>query len=228
MKNNELAWSAELGGYLVRVVPDDAEARQLLADALRQMAYNTEATIPRSWYLTRALALEGKLQIPTVVFTGPDSVLESPPGTSVDQYRVRLDPRVSYGKELLLAITLAGTDVPTMGLHVRSGVAEFVPDVSKHFREPDVSVRMSMEAWAGYFVGDIALDALLERDDVEADDKEQVKDFFSLFDQVHPSKAGLIPASALKQMSGEDASASGPQITEDFVLTDAPFPVIDD
>jgi alkyl sulfatase BDS1-like metallo-beta-lactamase superfamily hydrolase len=228
LKNNELAWSAELGGYLVRVVPDDAEALQLLADALRQMAYNTEATIPRSWYLTRALALEGKLQIPTVVFTEPDSVLESPPSIFVDQYRVRLDPRASYGKNQLLAITLVGTDAPTMGLHVRSGVAEFVPDVSKHFRKPDVSVRMSMEAWAGYFVGDITLDALLEREDVEADDKKRVKDFFSLFDQVHPSKAGLIPASALKQMSAEDAATIGPQITEDFILTDAPFPVIDD
>ena len=198
MKNKDYAWSAELAGYLVKAAPDDSEARQLLADALRQMGYNTEASIPRSWYLTKALALESKLQIPTVMFTGPDSVLESTPDIYVNQYRVRLDPKVSYGKEQLLAITLDGTGAPTMGLHVRSGVAEFVPDVSKHFRKPDISIHMSMEAWAGYFVGDITLDALLERKDVKAGNKGKVKGFFSLFDQVHPSKAALIPASALK------------------------------
>lgn len=199
MKNREYAWSAELAGYLVKAVPDDAQARQLLADALRQMGYNTEASIPRSWYLTKALALEGKLQIPIAMFTGPDSVLGSAPDTYVSQYRVRLDPKVSYGKEQLLAINLDGTGAPTMGLHVRSGVAEFVSDVSKHYRKPDISIDMSMEAWAGYFVGDITLDALLEREDVKTSNKDQVKAFFSLFDQVHPSKASLIPASILRQ-----------------------------
>ncbi|MCH8073784.1 MAG: MBL fold metallo-hydrolase [Proteobacteria bacterium] len=197
IKNREYAWSAELAGYLLKAAPDDAQARQLLADALRQMGYNTEASIPRSWYLTKALALEGKLHIPTVMFTGPDSVLKSAPDTYVNQYRVRLDPKVSYGKEQLLAITLAGTGSPTMGLHVRSGVAEFVPDVTKHFRKPDISIHMSMEAWAGYFVGDISLIELLEREDVKASNTGRVKDFFILFDQVHPSKAALIPASAM-------------------------------
>jgi alkyl sulfatase BDS1-like metallo-beta-lactamase superfamily hydrolase len=228
MKNKEYAWSAELAGYLVKAAPDDSEARQLLADALRQMGYNTEASIPRSWYLTKALALEGKLQIPTVMFTRPDSVLESAPDTYVNQYRVRLDPKVSYGKEQLLAITLDGTGAPTMGLHVRSGVAEFVPDVSGHFREPDISINMSMEAWAGYFVGDITLDALLERKDVKASNIGKVKGFLSLFDQVHPSKAALIPASALQQMTKKDDKKGVPQISENFILTDAPFLVIDD
>ncbi len=227
MENKEYAWSAELAGYLVKATPDDPEARQLLADALRQMGYNTEATIPRSWYLSKALALEGKLQIPTVMFTGPDSVLESPPETFVNQYRVRLDPQISYGKEQMLAITLDGTNSPTMGLHVRSGVAEFVPNVSKYINKPDISISMSMEAWAGYFVGDITLDELLERQDVKTSNKSMVKDFFSLFDQVHPSKAALVPASAFQQMS-EDEKNEGPLVSEDFILSDAPFLVIDD
>ena len=146
----------------------------------------------------------------------------------VDQYRVRLDPKVSYGKEQLLAITLEGTSAPTMGLHVRSSVAEFVPDVSQHFRKPDHAIKMSMEAWAGYFVGDITLDTLLVREDVKTSDMDQVRGFFSLFDQVHPSKAALIPASASKQMSTKDGATSGAGISGDYILTDAPFPVLDD
>ncbi len=228
LENREYAWSAELGGYLVMTSPNDPEARQLLANALRQMGYSTEATIPRSWYLTRALALEGKLQIPTVMFTGPESVLESSPDTFVKQYRVRLDPKASYGKEQMLAITLEGTDAPTMGLHVRSGVAEFVPDVSKHIRKSDITISMSMDAWGSYFVGDINLGQLLEREVVKVSDKARVKRFFSLFDQVHPSKAALIPASDLQKMSEVAKEQSKPLVSEDYILTDAPFPMIDD
>jgi alkyl sulfatase BDS1-like metallo-beta-lactamase superfamily hydrolase len=196
MKNKEHAWSAELAGYLVKAAPDDAQARQLLADALRQMGYNTQASIPRSWYLTRALALEGKLQIPTVMFTGPESVLDLAPDTFVNQFRVRLDPKVSVGKEQQLSITLVGTDTPTMALHVRGGVAEFVPDISKHYHKSDISISMPMDAWAGYYIGDITLDDLLAKKDVKISDRKKVKAFFKLFDQVHPSKAALIPPSA--------------------------------
>ena len=192
----EYAWASELGGYLVRVVPQDAEARQLLADALRQMGYNTEAGIPRSWYLTKALALEGKLKIPTIMYTGPESVLGSSPDTFVKQYPVRLDPKVSVGKEQQLSITLLNTDASVMALHVRGGVAEYVPDVKKHYRNSDLSISMPIEAWAAYYVGDTSLDDLLARKDVKVSSKEEVKAFFSMFDQVHPSKMALIPPSA--------------------------------
>ncbi|MCZ6663086.1 MAG: MBL fold metallo-hydrolase [Actinobacteria bacterium] len=194
--NKELAWAGELGGYLIKVAPEDQEARQLLADALRRMGYDTAAMIPRSFYLTRALSLEGRLQIPTVMFTGPESVLGSPPDTFVNQYRVRLDPKVSVGKEEQLSITLTGTDAPTMALHVRGGVAEFVPDAGKYYRESDANISLPMDAWAGYYVGDIALDELLAREDVRSSDKETVRAFFGLFDQVHPSKTALVAPSA--------------------------------
>jgi alkyl sulfatase BDS1-like metallo-beta-lactamase superfamily hydrolase len=193
--NGELAWAAELGGYLIKVAPGDQEARQLLADALRQMAYNTMGRIPRSFYLTRALALEGKIQIPVAMHGDTSSVLGSPPATYVKQYRVRLDPKVSLGKQEQLSITLAGTDAPTMALHVRGGVAEFVPDVSRYYRKSDYSISMPMDAWASYYVGDITLPQLLDRKDVKSSNKKQVKAFFSLFDQVHASKALLIAPS---------------------------------
>ncbi len=160
------------------------------------MGYNTEAAIPRSWYLTQALSLEGKLKVPTVMFTGPESVLGSAPAAFVNQYRVRLDPKVSVGTEEQLSITLIGTDAPTMALHVRGGVAEFVPDASKYYRKSDINISLPMDAWAGYYVGDITLDDLLARADVKPSNKEKVRAFFSLFDQVHPSKTALIAPSA--------------------------------
>lgn len=198
IEKDELAWAAELGGYLIKVAPQDQEAKQLLANALRQMGYNTMATIPRSWYLTRALALEGKTQIPVAMHGDTSSVLASPPANYVSQYRVRLDPKSSVGKEQQLSITITDTDTPTMALHVRGGVAEFVPDVSQYNRKSDISINMSLDAWASYYVGDITLPQLLDRKDVTTSSKQQVAAFFSLFDQVHASKALLIAPSDLK------------------------------
>jgi hypothetical protein len=59
---------------------------------------------------------------------------------------------------------------------------------------------MSKKAWGKYFIGDINLNALLDREDVKADNKNKIKGFFSLFDQVNPTKTKLIPASALQKM----------------------------
>jgi hypothetical protein len=58
---------------------------------------------------------------------------------------------------------------------------------------------MSLKAWGAYFVGDITLDKLLDRSDVTVSDKNKVKGFFSMFDQVHSSKAALVPASTLQK-----------------------------
>ena len=85
-----------------------------------------------------------------------------------------------------------------MALHVRGGVAELVPDVGKYNRKSDMSISMPLNAWASYYVGDITLAQLLDREDVKASDKNQVRAFFSLFDQVHASKALLVAPSDIK------------------------------
>ena len=193
LEQDELAWAAELGGYLVKVAPQDQEARQLLADALRQMGYNTMATIPRSWYLTRARALEGKTRIPVAVHGEAAAVLAAPADTYVRQFRVRLDPRSSLGRDQVLGITLTGTDAPAMALHVRNGIAEFIADARQYQRQPDLDISMPLDAWASYYVGDITLAALLEREDVHGSDRQQLAAFFAMFDQVHPGKAMLVP-----------------------------------
>ena len=54
-------FSAELLTYLIRVDHDDSAARQLKAHAFRQMGYAEVNTTWRSWYLTSALELEGKV-----------------------------------------------------------------------------------------------------------------------------------------------------------------------
>jgi len=126
------------------------------------------------------------------------SIVGSAPETFVNQYRVRLDPKMSLGKEKQLSITLTGTASPTMALHVRGGIAEFVPDVSRYYRKSDISISMPMDDWASYYVGDIALTELLKRKGVTSSNVKGVNAFFSMFDQVHASKAMLIAPSTIR------------------------------
>lgn len=193
----DYAWAGQLGGYLVQVVPEDQEARGLLAQAMRKMGHNTMAMIPRSWYLTRALELEGNTYVPKIAFMGPEQVIDSEPGTFVNFMRVRIDPRASLGSNTQLSFKFTDRDVPAMALHVRGGVAEFVEDAGQYLRESDVEIRLSMEAWANYYVGEINLDEFLARDDVSTSDESGVKSFFMLFDQVHESKTLLMAPSSM-------------------------------
>ncbi|MEZ9701265.1 alkyl sulfatase dimerization domain-containing protein [Vibrio sp. 10N.261.46.E12] len=192
LSNKEFAWSAELGGYLVKTAPNDVEARLLLADAMRQMGYRAEASIPRSWYLTRALELEGKIEVPAVALLGLDSVMSSPADTFVQQFRVRLNPSASLGQDKLLAITIEGEDASTMGLHLRSSIAEYIPNVEDYSRSQDMSISMPKQIWGQYFMGEISLSEMLNDASVTTNNKDDVKTFFEFFDQVAPSKDRFI------------------------------------
>lgn len=188
LAEHDYAWGAELGGYLTRYAPSDAQAKQLLADALRQMGYRTEASIPRSWYLTRALELEGKITLPQVVYANAETVFEAADGTYVSQFRVRLDPVKSYGADQLLAIAFTDSDKTVMGLHVRSTVAEFITDVSAYSRQPDIEIRLPKRTWAQYYVGEKSLQQMLASESVTSSDNQRVEAFFQLFDQLDESQ----------------------------------------
>ena len=59
--DEDFQFAAELLTYLIRVDHSDMPARQLKAAAFKQMGYAETNTTWRSWYLTSALELEGKI-----------------------------------------------------------------------------------------------------------------------------------------------------------------------
>ena len=71
------------------------------------------------------------------------------------------------------------------------------PDISQYARQSDVDVAMSMDAWARYYVGETNLDQLLARDDVNASNRDKLRAFFMLFDQMHESKTFLVAPSSV-------------------------------
>ena len=83
------------------VDPDNPDARQLKADALRAMAQTTRSGIQtRNFLLAHTLHLEGKLdwtKPPEVSFFGPptvEAVLATPPGTYLKLLEAQVDPAI--------------------------------------------------------------------------------------------------------------------------------------
>lgn len=60
LKSGDPRWAAELASYLVRIDTNDAGARQIKADALRTMGFESDNINWRNWMLTAARELEGK------------------------------------------------------------------------------------------------------------------------------------------------------------------------
>ena len=66
LDKKEYAWAAKLADQLYLIDNQDMDARQLKADALRQMAYVSTGGSDRAHLMSQALALEGKVHIARV------------------------------------------------------------------------------------------------------------------------------------------------------------------
>ncbi len=131
LADDELRWALELASWLVRseLAPDGradggtAEERGVLASVLRAIAQRTTSANVRNWCLTRALELDGTIDLwrfRTHRFSARD-VAAGEPAATVRTLRVLLDPDRATGLDEHLAWRFA--DGQTVGLHVRNCVA---------------------------------------------------------------------------------------------------------
>lgn len=121
-------WAAELLTHVIRVNSADQEARKLKAAGLRQLAYKTENSNWRNWYITSARELDGTLNQTVAAgvmssLAAPEIMRQLPTGKFLEALTVRLDPLKSANAHLtaVFRITDAGQ---SYALEVRRGVAQ--------------------------------------------------------------------------------------------------------
>lgn len=84
-------WVAEVVRHVVFAEPDNAAARELLADALTQLGYRAESGPWRNFYLTGAKELrDGVMVLPTPTTTSPDVTAAMPTSLILDYLAIRL------------------------------------------------------------------------------------------------------------------------------------------
>ncbi|TSD62707.1 alkyl sulfatase dimerization domain-containing protein [Aeromicrobium piscarium] len=182
MDAREMSWAATLAGFLVDHDPEDAEARALKARTLRALGQRAGGSIARHFYLSYALELEDRVEIPPAVPATVSSVLRAPASMHIDHLRVRLDPGKSADTVRFVVIELTDADTRA-GLYVRRSVCEFVADVDRHPDHPDATVAMPRRVFAELIVGETDwASAIADGRAVVDGDGEEVVEFFGFFD----------------------------------------------
>jgi alkyl sulfatase BDS1-like metallo-beta-lactamase superfamily hydrolase len=141
----EYQWAAELLTYLIRVNKDDTQARTLKARALRQLAYKTENTNWRDWYISSARELDRKLNSMVTLasmssLAAPDIIKQLPLSKFFEALTVRLDPVKTSDVHLIVGFRITDTS-QRYALEIRRGVAQLHESLPAH---ADVTLNLTL------------------------------------------------------------------------------------
>jgi alkyl sulfatase BDS1-like metallo-beta-lactamase superfamily hydrolase len=191
LDKKEYAWAAKLANQIYLIDNQDRDARQLKADALRQMAYVSTGANDRAHLMSQALALEGKVNIARLI-PPPAKAMIASPTTFVNYFRVRIDPEKSDKTNRFVRFDF--TDGTSAGLHIRRAVAEFVPDPDRYQRKPNITLAMSAETWIKLYLSQERPEDLIKNGDIKVTgDWDEAARVLNLFDRYKPEKAVVIP-----------------------------------
>ncbi|WP_319500418.1 alkyl sulfatase dimerization domain-containing protein [uncultured Draconibacterium sp.] len=180
--NGDYLWAVQLSDYLVRLNPAQHN-KQLKADCLRQMGYRTLATNSRSWMISQAQDLEGKVAIPTAMPAIPASVVTNL-YDYFSYYRIRINPNQAGTVNQSIAVDFGKGQV--YGLEVRNGVAYTYADLAEMKNKPSMTLSMKPEDWVLIYNNLASPTELITNYKIRVTDgsKENAIHFFSMFDQL--------------------------------------------
>jgi alkyl sulfatase BDS1-like metallo-beta-lactamase superfamily hydrolase len=180
MAAGDYRWAAEL--LDLAVFAGDADAKPLLAEAHRQMAYQAESAIWRNMYLTAARELSEGVTPSPPVGQGVDFIAATPSATLLDLLAVRINP----ARARAMTLNLAFPDrKEAFAVTVRNGV--LVYEAGAH-AEADVSLSLPRAAFLGaMFAGVPAASAKIDGDG------QSWTAFVKFFDAPDPNFAIVTP-----------------------------------
>jgi alkyl sulfatase BDS1-like metallo-beta-lactamase superfamily hydrolase len=190
-------WVAEILTHLLRVDPDDREARRLKADALRQLGYQASNPIWRNNYLMAAKEIDGTLDRSRLMATlralaNPDVAATMPIPLLLRAFATRLNPDRSEGIQLQAAIRCTDSGA-AYGLVIRSEVADVRAEPPA---DASIAIETTEPTLRGLLAGRIAWPAAVKDGaaTLSAGTSEDAARFWGLFDP----PAGELPALALR------------------------------
>lgn len=200
LDKKEYAWAAQVIQYAYQLDPMDKQVRQLKADILRKLGQLTTGSIARAFLLSEALALEGKVTIPRLLPPSPEDIAGSPT-TFVDFFRVRIDPRKSQDTDKVLEFVFTDKGNHTVALHVRRGIAEYIPVPADYYRKADFVLKLDSETWAKLYLSEIDLEELIGSKAVMLKNgkKDELVKIFDMFDRFQ--QAGNVTVPPLDDMT---------------------------
>ncbi len=160
---DDLRWALELSSWLVRADGATADDRGLMATALRTVAQRTSAANIRSWCLTRALGLDGVIDMSRLrTHRLQRAQVSADPIASVHVLRVLLDPDAAASLDIRLAWQFTGGG--RTGLHLRNSIA-----CPTDGADVDATITCDVSTWVSIVCGSAPMSAAIESGTVQID-----------------------------------------------------------
>lgn len=172
--------AASLAAYAIAVDPGNQNARQIKANALRNMAQATPTGIQtRNFLLHEALQLEGKIAIPEPKALGRfplpvEAVSALPPASMLETLSFSIDGKRAL--DLVAKVRIDLTDInQSFTLMIRRGATEFSESAPE---DHDLWLAFDTRAWAEVLVGHKSLRELIDDGRAEFTGDERTKAAF--------------------------------------------------
>lgn len=135
MRREDARWAAELASLLVRIDPQDTDARALKSEALTFLGVRTTNINWRNWYLTAARELQGAYDQPLKPGSGgalasPDMLAAIPLERLLESFTVRVSAERCFDVHSALALVIDdGGRTRHFALELRRGVLQIHADL---------------------------------------------------------------------------------------------------
>ena len=181
-ENGDMQWAAKLAHAAVTLDPDDGEAEDILINAMRSVAFDTESTSRRNYLLTEALMMRGELdrskQKPLLAVGALLSAVDNM--KLIEAITPRIDMKASQNVEDSWIVNFEGESDKSI-ITIRKGVATVRP-LAGHPNPPRQKLNVNRPAMIGILVGQTNFKEALDNGDFSSDDVQAAKSFFELFD----------------------------------------------
>ena len=180
-EKGEYRWVAQVVNHLVFADPDNQAARDLQADALEQLGYQTESGPWRNFYLSAAKELrDGVIDLGATKTASPDVIRAMSLDMFFDLMAVRLIGPQAAGKKLVFNATFSDTGEQYL-LVVENCVLNYAK--GKQSAEADASLTMTRAALDEIVLGEVTLAEEMAAGKASIDgNPEKLVEFLSLLD----------------------------------------------
>ena len=175
----EYRWVGEVLNHLVFAEPDNIAAREMLAEAYRQMAYQAESGPWRDIYLSAALELiRGSVEVNNVAMSSKAFLEQVPLKEFIKALTVKLDAEKAEGVQLKINLLFSDSNTNFV-LTVRNSVMyykQLPADTSA-----DVTLSLTQKLFVEILLGETGIKSLISADELSVDGSVlKLIKFFSL------------------------------------------------
>lgn len=177
----EYRWVAEVMKHVVFADPKNEAARNLQADALEQLGYQTENPTWRNEFLMGAFELRnGVPKVAGISTQSPDMVQAMSPELILDYMGILLDGQKAAGKSARINWQQPGGKNYALDLH--NSVLVYTQD--RQFPKPDATITVDKTGFAGLLTGVAMLDKEMQAGRAKiSGDSSKIKDLFGMLDK---------------------------------------------